>query len=156
MKKNPLQIYLHDHLAGAALAIDMLSAMGGHHPDIVVARFARELLAEIKEDHVQLQQLASRIETHSAGFKEILARIMEKMSRLKLRRTRNDALGTFESFEALSLGILGKKALWTALGSVEDPRLEGLDYMLLVQRAREQHARVERMRLELAPRALQG
>jgi hypothetical protein len=154
MKKHCLQTYLHDHLAGAALAIDLLKALQENHRQDGLCGFATELLAEILEDHEELKKLSSQIENHTAGFKEMLARLLEKISRLKFHRPSQGALGTFEALETLALGILGKEALWTALASVPDPRLADLDFPRLILRARQQHERVERKRMELAPLAL--
>jgi hypothetical protein len=65
-------------------------------------------------------------------------------------------LRLFESLEALSLGIEGKRSLWLALAeaATENPGLRRLDYQHLIVRADEQRARVERRRLEIATRAL--
>jgi len=153
VKNDSLQIYLHDHLAGAALAIDMLKALRDGHND-GLGEFAAGLLGDIETDLQELRKLAARIETRSAGFKEWMARLMERLSRLKFRRGKTDDLGTFETLEALALGILGKAALWTALSSVDDSRLMGLDYPVLIRRARQQHERAEQMRLKLAQAAL--
>lgn len=153
-KHDHLQTYLHDHLAGAALAIDLLKALAGRPDEHGLDAFAHELLGEILEDHEQLKTLSSHVETHSAGFKEIVARTLEKFSRLKFHQPGSKALGNFEALETLALGILGKQALWTALSLVEDPRLKGLDFATLIRRARDQHERVEQRRLELAPSAL--
>jgi hypothetical protein len=154
MKNTCLQTYLHDHLAGAALAIDLLKALRENHRRDGLDVFAAELLDEILEDHEELKKLSAQIEQHSAGFKEMLARVLEKISRLKFHRASAAALGRFEALETLALGILGKEALWSALAEVPDPRLRDLDFPRLIRRAREQHARVERKRLEVAPLAL--
>jgi hypothetical protein len=37
---NPLAIYLHDHLAGATLAIDLLKALRDKHPSNPLGDFA--------------------------------------------------------------------------------------------------------------------
>lgn len=154
MKNNHLETYLHDHLAGAALAIDLLKTLRERHQPEGLAVFATELLIDIQEDHEQLRELSSQIESHSAGFKEMIARVLEKLSRLKFHHPVKNDLGTFEALETLALGILGKEALWKALASVPDERLANLDFPKLISRARQQHERVERKRLQVAPLAL--
>jgi hypothetical protein len=54
------------------------------------------------------------------------------------------------------LGIQGKLALWRALAvaAPADVRLQALDYEQLASRAEEQHAKVEKRRLEVARTAL--
>jgi hypothetical protein len=62
----------------------------------------------------------------------------------------------FESLEALSLGIEGKKSLWVALSAAAEvsPELRIADYERLKKRAEEQRNRVEAKRLEVAKAAL--
>lgn len=58
----------------------------------------------------------------------------------------------------MSLGIEGKLALWRALAAAAAtaPELVGVDYALLEQRAIEQRASVETVRLDAARVALAG
>jgi hypothetical protein len=149
---DPLGTYLHDHLAGAAFALELLKDLREHHPQDELAGFAASLSSEIEADHRVLQQLAEAVESHPAGMKEAVAWLAEKASRLKLRRNGHGSFGTFESLEALSLGILGKAALWDALAVAEvaDTRLRGPDYTALARRAQQQHGQVEDRRLALA------
>jgi hypothetical protein len=54
--------------------------------------------------------------------------------------------------ESLAIGISGKKAMWRALEDVasEDRRLMHYDFLALVERADDQLARVEALRLDAA------
>src|SRR6185295_14135214 len=82
----------------------------------------------------------------------------EKMTELKLHFDDPKAgpLRLFESLEALSLGIEGKRSLWIALMAAAEkaPSLRILDYERLKQRAQEQRDRVEKLRIETARQAL--
>lgn len=150
--KSFLATYLHDHMAGATFAVELLVALGEHHHDDPVGQMAKDLLVEIEEDRDVLKRLAERVDGDSHSLKDAVSWIAEKASRLKLRRQTAKPLGTFESVEALGLGILGKEALWKALAVVADeyPTLRELDFEELIQRARAQHAKVEVQRLRLA------
>ena len=152
MSNDPLAIYLHDHVAGAAFAIQLLEALRDHHARDLLGPFAADLLREIEQDRVELEGLIKRLGSQPSGVKEAVAWLAEKASRLKLRRHGEGVLGTFETLEALALGIRGKEALWGALevAAVADPRLQGVDYPLLARRAQQQFAAVETRRLELA------
>jgi hypothetical protein len=149
---DALGTYLHDHLAGAAFAVELLESLREHHGNDPLGIFATELLVEIEADRSLLQQLAKPMETHTAGVKEAAAWLAEKASRLKLRQSGDSSLGTFETLEALALGILGKESLWNALAiaAVGDPRLQGPNYEALARRAYDQYTRVENRRLEAA------
>ena len=81
-----------------------------------------------------------------------------KLTELKLRfdDPQTGPLRLFESLEALSLGIEGKRSLWMALGAAAEisPLLRVADYERLTQRAQEQRNRVERLRITTARIAL--
>jgi hypothetical protein len=143
-----LAIYLHDHLAGAALAVDLLQALRDKHSQDELGDFAAMMLAEVEMDRSTLKALADRIGSGSSQLKEMSAWLSEKVSRIKLNREAH-SLGTFEALEFLALGILGKLALWDALKAAlpSDADLTEIDFDHLASRARTQHARVEERRL---------
>jgi hypothetical protein len=149
---DSLSIYLQDHLAGAAYAIDLVEFMRDQHKGDELGQFAAALLDDIKADQDTLQQLADRAGASSSTLKELTAWVSEKVSRLKLRHDAGDALGTFEAWEFLALGIQGKLALWRTLGAVAmaDDRLRGMNFGQLAARAKKQHAEVENRRLQVA------
>ena len=152
---NHLSTYLHDHLAGARFAIDLLERLRDAYPHESVGQFAEEMRAQIEEDRVILQQLADEIGERET-LKEATAWLAEKTARLKLRLGVDAELSVFESLEALSLGILGKQKLWVALQEIADvePRVRKLNLNELAARAEEQHAQVEAFRLKSARTAL--
>jgi hypothetical protein len=151
-----LTTYLHDHLAGSTVAIDLLGVLRDEHAGEPLGRLAAELLEEVEADRAVLRGLAERAGPPVNPAKEAAAWLAEKVSRAKLHRQVAGTLGTFEAVEALALGIQGKLGLWRALEVVAaaDARLSGHDFAALADRARSQHARAEAARIELAPRAL--
>jgi hypothetical protein len=153
---DSLATYVRDHLAGAVLAINLLEALRDQHASEPLGQFAAGLLSEVEADRAVLQGLAERVGAGSSRLKEAAAWLGEKVSRVKLRRRAAGGLGTFEALEALALGILGKLALWRALGvmAVGDVRLAGIDFDHLAARAHAQHAQVEARRLDAARTAL--
>jgi hypothetical protein len=158
MGHDPLATYLHDHLAGAQAAINLLEVLRDQHEGEPLGQFAAAQLVEVEADRAVLRGLTGRLGAGSRGLKEATAWLGEKVSRLKLRRRFAGALGTFEALEALGLGILGKLALWRALAVVAevDGRLRGMDFNHLAARAQAQHAQVEERRLEAAPTAVRA
>jgi len=149
---DALGTYLHDHLAGAAYAIDLVEFMRDQHKGNDLGEFAARLLVDIKADRDVLRQLAERAGASSSTLKELSAWVGEKVSRLKLRRGTRDGLGIFEALEFLELGIHGKCELWRALGAVAaaDTRLQGIDFEQLAARGEKQRVMVDNWRLELA------
>jgi hypothetical protein len=153
-----LSTYLEDHLAGSKIAIDLLARLEEHHPTEPLGLVAAGIRSEIESERVTLTELAHRTGGRPSPVKEAAAWLVAKGSRVKLRLGDLDELGLYEAVETLTLGILGKVALWTALERIapDDPRLDGMDWRGLIEQARRQHARLDQCRLDLAPAALLG
>ena len=151
---TPLGTYIHDHLAGAQFAVKLLEDLQAQADDVRTKALARELLSDIEADRKVLQDFATRIGEESSTAKEAAAWIVQKLSRVKLAP--GDKLGAFEAVETLCLGILGKLSLWNALETLRetDPRIAELGLASLAERARQQHAKIEKLRLALAPTVL--
>jgi hypothetical protein len=149
---NPLGTYLEDHLAGAAFAVSLLEDLRDNG-DETVRSWAGALLPEIEADRRTLQQLADAVGDGGSVVKESTAWLAHKASRVKL--SPNDALGLFEALEMLSLGILGKRALWQALRVIPSRfTTPKLDLDALEARAISQYDSTEQLRLSAAPGAL--
>jgi hypothetical protein len=153
---DPLATYLHDHLAGSALAADLIEVLRDQYAGEPLGEFAEGLLAEVQADRATLKALAERVGAGSSGLKEFGGWLAEKASRLKLKPNDKGGLGTFEALEFLALGIYGKLGLWRALAVVSplDARLLGVDFYELAARAETQHREIEERRLEVARTAL--
>jgi hypothetical protein len=154
---DSLGTYLHDHLAGAAYAIDLVEFMRDQHRGDDLGRFAAEILVVIKQDRDTLRGIAECVGASGNTLKEAASRVGEKVSRFKLGHDAGSGLATFEGLESLAIGILGKRALWRALAAIapSDRRLAGVDFDALAARAQKQHDQVDQRRLMVARTALQ-
>jgi hypothetical protein len=152
---NSLITYMHDHLAGARFAISLLDSLrsGRQHP--TVRRLAEELIHEIEDDRQLLEHLADRIGKPQNTLKEGAAWLAQKASLWKLGHAASP-LSTFEALETLSLGIMGKLALWRALRVIQpnEPSLTEVNFQHLCETAERQFMRVEDIRIKLVPHAL--
>ncbi|MBB5060636.1 hypothetical protein HDF16_005372 [Granulicella aggregans] len=153
---NPdLTTYLHDHLAGANAAIEVIGLLQKHSGEPVLVSFLTSLLIEVQEDKLTLEKLLSSLSLGPSTLKDSAAWVGSQVVSLKVRGGKN-AFGAFEGLEFLSLGIQGKLHLWKALersvacGGVQDKP----DFRLLIERAEVQHRNVEDLRLALATIAL--
>ncbi|HEY7139630.1 MAG TPA: hypothetical protein VIE44_06015 [Methylomirabilota bacterium] len=108
MSQESLSVYLQDHLAGAAVAIEILEALRDEHPGEALGQLARALLVEIEENRTTLEALAERVGPGSCVLKETTAWLGAKLARFRLGRALSADLGTLEALETLGLGILGK------------------------------------------------
>jgi hypothetical protein len=151
-----LATYLNDHLAGARFAIDMLKRLEEAYEDEPLGRFVAHVTVQVEEDRAVLEGIVEKVDSEKSAMKEATAWVAEKASRLKLGFSKGDDLGVFEALETLSLGIMGKLALWRALASIAplDKRLEGIDFGSLITRAQLQFNQVEAERLKAATVAL--
>jgi hypothetical protein len=154
--RDHLATYLNDHLAGARFAIDLLRRLQESFSDRPLGQFAADITAQVEDDHAVLKQIVEKIDSDKSTLKEAAAWVAEKASRLKLRMDEDGNLGVFEALEMLSLGIMGKLALWRALVTIapSDDRLQGIDFGVLITQAQTQFNQVEARRLEAAVAAL--
>lgn len=160
MERPLLSIYLNDHLAGAAGAIDLARrslTRNGDHPAGV---FLTGLVPELEADRASLRDLMDRLGVQPTAWKQAAARGLEKLGRLKFngRVLGYSPLSRLEELETLRIGIEGKLALWEALAELStiDHRLERSELDALAARARSQGEELEKFRLEAAKEALQG
>ncbi|MGI4828983.1 MAG: hypothetical protein ACRYFU_12445 [Janthinobacterium lividum] len=153
---NNLHTYLHDHLAGADLAVELLESLLNNRQDEVTGVLAAGILTEVKQDRDTLRCLAESIESGSNVAKGMAAWVSEKAMRVKLNPKSGESFDTFQALEFLALGVLGKLHLWRTLeiAAQEPTARAGLDLRQLIARAEDQHARLEQRRLQLAAVAL--
>jgi hypothetical protein len=155
---DPLTTYLNDHLAGSVAAIELLDELVEHATLAGVGETLVGLGTEIKADQETLRGILESVGGQVSAIRRAGAWLGEKAGRLKLLADdpSTGTLARLESFEMLALGILGKASLWRALAAAQAsrPELSAFDFAALEQRARDQHAIVERLRLESARRVL--
>jgi hypothetical protein len=151
--EDALSIYLNDHLAGATLGVNLARRVARHDPPQL-----GPLADEIEQDRGTLLEVMERLSVAQDPVKTSMSWALEQASRLKFKeRLAGDAaLTRFEEIEALSLGVEGKLALWTALARTHagDPRLRTIDFDALAERARSQRRVLEEQRARAADLAL--
>ena len=158
MADDYIATYLNDHLAGSVVAVELMENLETVYAGQPIADFIAKLRADIEVDIRELEDLMGHLQISESRTRKASAWLTEKFTQLKLRLDdpAHGDLRLFESLEALSLGIEGKRSLWLALSAAAElsPQLRIADYQRLEQRAKDQRARVEEQRLELARKAL--
>jgi hypothetical protein len=158
MWEEYLATYLNDHLAGSVVALELLEHLQSTHPESELVAFFKTLHADIAADRDELEALMGQLKIGESRTRKASAWLAEKMTELKLRfdDPKGGPLRLFESLEALSLGIEGKRSLWLALAAAakSQPALRIVDFERLTQRAQEQRDRVETLRIKTAKEAL--
>jgi hypothetical protein len=155
---DQLSIYLNDHLAGATAGANLARRTAGSNEGTSYGPVLEAVAKEIEEDRTALVDVMQRLSVGHDHLKIALAWGAERAGRFKFngRLLGYAPLSRLEEIEALSLGVEGKLALWRALRSTHgsDPRLAGVDFDTLADRARSQRRRLERLRTRAAAEAL--
>lgn len=147
MSEN-LRTYLQDHLAGARFAVSLLNDLAKQETDEDVAALALTLIGEIEADKQVVEEILLALDESRSILKEATAWLAQKVGRAKFQLERS-RFSIFEALEILSLGILGKLALWSALDAIalSEKWLQSYDFVKLAETAKRQHAQVEQQRL---------
>lgn len=155
---DELATYLTDHMAGSVAALDLLERLRDAHEGGPIAATAARLIDEIGGERKVLDGLAEKVGASPTLPRRAAAWVVEKATQLKLLYDDPAAGGLrlLESFEALSLGVEGKRLLWRSLraASAHRPELVGPDYDGLIALAEDQRGRLETHRLAAAEQAL--
>lgn len=147
-----LAIYLNDHLAGSTGGLELAKRMAEENAGEEIGAFLESLVEEIAADRRELQAIMRELDVAERLPKVALAWAGEKLARLKLNGelTGYSPLSRYVELEALSLGIEGKRLLWSVLAGSVAERVGSQRLHVLVDRAERQRADVERHRLEAA------
>ena len=157
MQQKLLNIYLNDHLAGAAAGLEVARRCRSSNRGSALADFLTELIGEIDADRTELESIMDKVGTPQDRLKLAAGWAAEKLGRLKLngQLTGYSPLSRLIELEGLKLGITGKKSLWESLKRIKDldPRLATTDLDMLIKRADEQLEALEPHREEAAATA---
>jgi hypothetical protein len=152
-----LEVYLNDHLAGAAAAVELVGRIRANNGGTPLDAHLEGLGGDIEADRVTLMSVMEGLAVPRSTPKQVAGRVMETLSRARLSEhvTRNPGVTRLMELETLSLGIEGKLSLWRSLGQIADshPSLAGADLPVLADRAVRQRAGLEPFRLEAAAQA---
>jgi hypothetical protein len=153
-----LDVYMNDHLAGSAAAVELVERIRDNNEGTDLARAMDSLLGDIEADQATLAAIMESLGVVPSSPKQAAGKVLETLSRFRLneRVTGSAEVSQLMELETLSLGIEGKLALWRSLGEVTGS-LTGLgafDLPTLAARAVSQRAVVEPFRLEAARAAL--
>lgn len=152
-----LAIYLNDHLAGAALGVELARRLrSSNSGDPEFGEPLARICGEIEEDRETLIRLTERLDVKRDQIKPALAKLAERLGRLKPNghlRTYSPLSRVLE-LEVLASGIGGKMQLWNALEESFGDSLDGFDFHALAERADRQGQEVEDLHLAAVKRTL--
>ncbi len=160
MDNRLLGIYMNDQLALGVLWRELARRAQrnnqGTEPGDVLARVA----GAIAQDVATFEEIMGRLDIRRSPVKPLLAVAAERLGRLKRngRLVRYSPLSRFAELDFLAMGIDGKKLLWANLRDLGElgPRLPGVDFDHLIERAERQRADIEHLRTQAGRQALAG
>jgi hypothetical protein len=143
--REPLTIYLNDHLAGATAGVELAHRVASENEVSSFGTALERLATAIEEDRDTLLAVMAGLEIPVDHAKVAIGWTSEKIARLKPNGQLRgySPLARLLELEGLLAGIHGKQALWRALlhaGVLDAERAEPLG-----ERARNQVAAVQRL-----------
>ena len=157
-ENEPLDVYLNDHLAASAAAIELVERIAENNPGTALAAHLEGLRGEIEADRATLSAVMERCGVTPSKPKQITGKVLETLSRFRLneRVTGSADVTRLMEIETLSLGIEGKASLWQSLQQVEArrPEIGSFDLGALLSRAVSQRSGLEPFKQEAAATAL--
>src|SRR5215210_4417174 len=141
---EPLDVYLNDHLAGSAAAVELVERIRANNEGTPLATHMDGLRLEIEQDRDTLGEVMTRLGVVRSTPKQVAGKVLETLSRLRLneRITGSAEVTLLLELETLSVGIEGKLLLWRSLREAADarPELAPFDLTVLATRAVSQRA----------------
>ncbi|HVS66720.1 MAG TPA: hypothetical protein VMT85_24815 [Thermoanaerobaculia bacterium] len=158
MSQQNLALYVNDHLAGSVGAVKLFDRIRRVSDDDGLVDRVQEVQEAVRKDQQVLDDVRRRLGIRRSRVRNLAASLAQKLSSVKFRleASKQGEVQLLHALDSLSLGIEGKKALWSALevGAEVNPRLRGLvDHDALIQRADDQLATLRDLRSEVARRA---
>ena len=157
-ENEPLDVYLNDHLAASAAAVELVERLVANNEDEALDTYLTELLQAIEADRGTLSAVMERLGVRPSTPKQVAGKVLETLSRFRLneRITGSPEVSRLMELETLSLGIEGKLALWRSLAHIvaSRPELAAFDLPGLMDRAVSQRSGLEPFRLDAAAKAL--
>ncbi len=152
-----LAIYLNDHLAGATIGVELARRLrSSNQSDPEMGQPLARICKEIEADRDALVQLMEHLQIDRDKVKPALAKVGERLGRLKLN---GQIIGYSPLSRVLELEVLsglvgGKMQLWNALEQSFGASFGGFDFHDLAARADSQGQRLEDLHLAAAKRVL--
>ena len=160
MRDKHLTIYLHDHLATVAAEHDLATRVGSENPNSPLGDFMVELASDLSAQRALIENILEALGHRRGTWKTGVARLAERMGRLKLNDnlTGYSDLSRLEELEGLVAAAAGRLCLWDTLAGAlgADDQFRNYDFAELHRQTSEHIRRLRELHLSAAKTALVG
>lgn len=155
-----LHIYLNDHRTGSAVALALAERSHASNTGNEFGEYLDDFIPALEDDIDQLDAVFARCEISKDQLKLGAARLGAELGRLKLngRVTDYSPLSRVIEFEALTVGVLGKRKLWKTIAALpsDHPATSAVDTTRMIERAESQAKQLEELSARAAAIAFTG
>ena len=150
-----LRTYLQDHHAGATGGVELARRAAGSNEDSAYGDELEAIAGEIESDRESLERIMAALEVKANPVKDAAGWTAEKLGRLKPNNSliSYSPLSRVVELEGLVLGVTGKHGLWESLRAAVGDRVGDVDLNAMAERAQDQRARLEELRLSAVTEA---
>ncbi|MFC7335971.1 hypothetical protein ACFQY0_02175 [Haloferula chungangensis] len=148
--KEDLEIYLNDHLAGAAGGLSLVTHLAETATEAMERSFFEDLKRTISRDRDTLMQIIQELGFSAGVVRQAVGSASTRAGiwRMEIHGMNIGELGRFEMIELLAVGIHGKCLLWKTLTllAMLRPEWKSMDFQSLVRSAEDQSQQIEEYR----------
>ena len=147
-KRQALIAYLRDHLSGSDVALRVVHRLGSTHQGTENGTFFHRLSQELEEERSVVRTLLTQLGASGRSIKRAAGYASGAVLSVTAGGEPGD-LALLRTFEALAIGIQGKRCMWRALQNLHTAPSTGTDFIELEAKAVRQWEAIEERRRAL-------
>ena len=152
-KRQALIAYLRDHLTGSDVALRVVHRLGSTHQGTEDGALFRRLSTEFEEDRAVVRTLLTQLGASGRSIKRAAGYASGTVLNVTAGGDPGD-LSLLRTFEALAIGVQGKRCMWRALQNLRTvpSTVQGMDFVELEAKAVHQWEAIEERRCAFVER----
>jgi hypothetical protein len=150
--RKALTAYLHDHIGGAEIAVQVVDRLRRLSANADDRLFFNRLHRELERDREVVVSLLEMLGESPRSAKRLVGHASGSVLKFLAGGARGD-LALFRTLEALAIGVQGKRCMWRLLQTLSPSTVvpEATDFAALESAALQQWEAIEARRRALAP-----
>ena len=151
-----LDLYLSDHLSGAAGGVSRFERMAKVWADTPFGEEFASLARQVGQESDTVREIISALGARPRRHRQVAVAVAERFARLKINRRpfRRSPMGLLLEVEIMRGAVLGKRGLWQTMTELAgDLSLPEETFATLVERSEAQIEVLERLHAQIRARA---